>query len=203
MRPVAIHTLLLCALAAPVRSEVAIGTNLTLLVDFEKAPPANTIHEMWQEVRRLLHRTGVRLDLRLRSEVAPDQDFEEVVLLRFRGSCRASNLAPLLDERGPFAWSHTSEGLILPFADVACDNVRRAVEEALFGGEKARRDELFGRALGRVVAHELYHIIGGVHTHGKKGVAQAALSGRELIADRMTLEPEDARRMMEGFRARR
>lgn len=203
MRPVAIHTLLLCALAAPVRSEVAIGTNLTLLLDFEKAPPANTIREMQREVQQLLHRTGVRLDLRLRSEVAEDQDYEEVVLLRFRGSCRASSLAPLLDERGPFAWSHTSEGLILPFADVACDNVRRAVEEALFGGEKARRDELFGRALGRIVAHELYHIIGGVHTHGKKGVAQAALSGRELIADRMTLEPEDARRMMEGFRARR
>jgi hypothetical protein len=203
MRPVAIHTLLLCALAAPVRSEVAIGTNLTLLLDFEKAPPANTIREMQREVQQLLHRTGVRLDLRLRSEVAADQDYEDVVLLRFRGSCRASSLAPLLDERGPFAWSHTIEGLILPFADVACDNVRRAVEEALFGGEKARRDELFGRALGRIVAHELYHIIGGVHTHGKKGVAQAALSGRELIADRMTLEPEDARRMVEGFRARR
>lgn len=203
MRLVAISTLLLCVLAAPARSEVAIGTNLTILLDFEKAPPVATFREMQQEIHQLLHRTGVRLDLRLRSEVTSDQDFEDVVLLRFRGSCRASSLAPLLDERGPFAWSHVSEGYILPFADVACDHVRRAVEEALFGGEKARRDELFGRALARVIAHELYHIIGGVHTHGKKGVAQAALSGRELIADRMTLEPEDARRMVEGFRSRR
>jgi hypothetical protein len=203
MRRVAIHTLLLCALAAPMRSEVAIGTNLTILLDFEKAPPSATLREMRQEIRQLLGRTGVHLDLRLRSEVASDQDYEDVVLLRFRGTCRASGLAPLLDERGPFAWSHVSEGLILPFADVACDHVRRSVEEALFGGEKGRRDQLFGRALGRVIAHELYHIIGGVHAHGKKGVAQAALSGRELIAERMSLEPEDARRMMEGFRARR
>jgi hypothetical protein len=203
MRPVAFYTLLLCALAAPLRSEVAIGTNLTILLDFEKKPSGDTLGEMQREIRQLLAGTGVRLDLRMRSEVEANQDFEDVVLLRFRGSCRASDFAPLLDERGPFAWSHTSEGAILPFADVACDHVRRAVEEALFGGEKARRDVFLGRALGRVVAHELYHIIGGVHSHGKKGVAQSALSGRELIADRMILEPEDARRMAEGFRARR
>lgn len=203
MSRVAICTLLLCTLAAPMRSEVATGATLTLLLDFEKAPPLSTLREMQQELRQFLQSAGIRTDLRLRSEVPSDADFEDVVLLRFRGICQASALAPLLDERGPFAWSHVVEGSILPFAHVACDNVRRAVEEALFGGEKARRDELFGRALGRVVAHELYHIIAGVHSHGKKGIAQAALSGRELIAERMPLEPEDARRMMEGFWSRR
>jgi hypothetical protein len=203
MRLVAVYTLLLAFLAAPLRSEVAIGTNLTILLDFEKGPSQATLGEMNREIQNLLKKTGVRLDVRLRSEVPEHQDFEDVVLLRFRGTCKASHFVPLLDERGPFGWSHTSDGTILPFADVACDHVRRAVEEAIFGGQKAQRDLLFGRALGRVVAHELYHIIGGVHTHGKKGLAQAALSGRELVADRMTLEPEDARRMTEGFFSRR
>jgi hypothetical protein len=202
MRPVAICTLLFCVFAAPLRSEIAIGTNLTVLLDFQTAPPANTFREMQREVGQLLKNTGVRLELMLRSD-AEERDFEEVVLLRFRGSCRMNNMAPFLDERGPYAWSHTLEGSILPFADVACDNIRRAVEESLFGGEKAQRDRLFGRALGRVIAHELYHIIGGIHSHGRKGVAQAALSGRELIAERMTLEPEDAQRMREGMLGRR
>ncbi len=202
MRLVAICTLLVCGLAAPSRGEIAIGTNLTILLDFETRPSEASVTAMNQEIRQLLGRTGVRLDLRLRSEVAAQEDFEEIVLMRFKGACQMSNMPPLIDERGPLAWSHTAEGEILPFGDVACDRIRRSVEDALFGGEKGRRDQLFGRALGRVVAHELYHIIGGVHTHGKKGVAQASLSGRELISDHLTFEPEDAARMLSRLRSK-
>jgi hypothetical protein len=38
-----------------------------------------------------------------------------------------------------------------------------------------------GRALGRVVAHELVHILTRSGNHAREGVAQTALSGKELI----------------------
>lgn len=196
MRLVAIITLLFCAFAASSRAEIAIGTNLTVLLDFENRPHSKALDEMQSEVRGLLRRTGVRLDLRLRSETHPSADFEEVVLMRFQGTCKMGHMAPMIDERGPLAWSHSIEGEILPFGDVACDKIRRSVEDALYGGKKGQREKMFGRALGRVVAHELYHIIGSTHIHGKKGVAQAALSGRELIDDHMELEREDANRVL-------
>jgi hypothetical protein len=58
-----------------------------------------------------------------------------------------------------------------------------------------RLDYLMGRALGRVVAHELVHILTGSRRHTKDGVAQAELSGRELIAGPMKLSPADVKRL--------
>ncbi len=202
MRSVAIAVCLagsLLPIAA--RAEIAIGTNLTVLLDFEGPRSDATVREMNREIDYLLRRTGVNLSMRLRSEIKPDEDFEDLVLLRFRGSCKMENMAPLMDERGPLAWSHSVEGAILPFGEVACEKIRRAVEGALWGGQKKQRDELFGRALGRVVAHELYHIIGGTHAHGKRGVAQPSMSGQELIADRMEIANEDVERMLVRPRA--
>jgi hypothetical protein len=191
------------AVSTPASAAIAIGTHLTVVLDFEQQHSRPAIREMQKEVESLLRNTGVRISLRMRAELTPHEDFEELVLVRFRGYCQMKNLAPLIDERGPLAWSHTVDGEILPFGEVACDKIRRAVEAALWGGQRARREELFGRALGRVVAHELYHIIGATHRHGKKGVAQAALSGQELIADQMVIENEDLARMRTRLMANR
>jgi hypothetical protein len=65
----------------------------------------------------------------------------------------------------------------------------------MFGGDYAQGDELLGRALGRVVAHELVHILTGSHDHGREGVAQAALSGAQLITPRLSLSPSDLERL--------
>lgn len=201
MRHVAIALCLAgCLLPLQARAEIAIGTNLTVLFDFDGTYSSASVQEMQHEVDRLLQRTGVNLDLRLRSEAKQHEDFEDLVLVRFHGSCKMTNMAPLLDERGPLAWSHTVEGAILPFGEVSCDKIRRAVESALWGGQKAQKDQLFGRALGRVVAHELYHIIASTHKHGKKGIAQASLSPQELIADRLDIEPEDVQRIQTRLR---
>jgi len=39
---------------------------------------------------------------------------------------------------------------------------------------------MYGRALGRVVAHELYHIFAATETHGKDGVARSFHTRRDL-----------------------
>jgi cytochrome c553 len=46
-----------------------------------------------------------------------------------------------------------------------------------------RRDFIFGRAVGRVVAHELYHIFGNTWDHGSAGVGEATFSARDLLSD--------------------
>ncbi len=41
---------------------------------------------------------------------------------------------------------------------------------------------LFGRALGRVVAHEFIHMLRNSKNHDREGVEKASLSGVDLIA---------------------
>jgi len=42
------------------------------------------------------------------------------------------------------------------------------------------RDHMLGRALGRIVAHELFHILADTTLHAHDGVARSALSRGEL-----------------------
>lgn len=54
---------------------------------------------------------------------------------------------------------------------------------------------LFGRALARVMAHEIVHMVGKCAGHSHAGVFRHALSGRQLIADKLELGPEDIARL--------
>ena len=52
-----------------------------------------------------------------------------------------------------------------------------------FSDSSGKADELFGRALGRVVAHELYHMLTNTGKHGKSGIARDSLSAQQLIGE--------------------
>jgi hypothetical protein len=63
------------------------------------------------------------------------------------------------------------------------------------GGDFGNADVLLGRALGRVLAHEVVHILAKSGAHGHAGVAKTALSGSQLIAPELRLEAEDVERI--------
>jgi hypothetical protein len=117
------------------------------------------------------------------------------VVVKFRGTCQMDTMPFLFDERGPLAFTHSTDGEVLPFSEVACDRVRQSVESAMWGGDRRRADLLFGRALGRVLAHELVHIVAKSNKHGRKGIAMTSLSGVQLIADRLELDAHDVERL--------
>jgi hypothetical protein len=65
----------------------------------------------------------------------------------------------------------------------------------MWGGDFARKDELLGRALGRVLAHELVHMLTKSGEHSREGVQRPALSGKQLIADSLPLSAFDIDRL--------
>ena len=91
-------------------------------------------------------------------------------------------------------------GVILPFSDLACDNIRGAVHSAPIADGQLRGNVLLGRALGRVLAHELYHIVANTSEHDEGGVAQSALSGRELTSGLLELRPSDVEAIQSSLR---
>ncbi len=150
---------------------------------------------MRKELTKVFKPTNLIIDVRLRQDMKPQETFNDVVLVKLKGTCKMQNFAPLMDERGPFAWTHTVDGKILPFSEVACDHVRRSIQQAMMGGEIGDQDRLLGRALARVMAHEIVHMVGQCADHSHAGVFRHALSGRQLIADKLELDPQDIARL--------
>lgn len=168
---------------------------LTVLLQFDGDHSDVSLEEMKREVSNIMGLAGVSIDYRLRSELSSTDTPSDLVLIKFRGRCQMENLPPLMDERGPFAITNMTDGAVLPFSEVACDRVRDSIRRSMNGNELKRGDALLGRALGRVVAHELYHIVGKTPDHGKRGVAKTAMSGYQLIADELGFDPADIERL--------
>jgi cytochrome c553 len=66
---------------------------------------------------------------------------------------------------------------------VFCDLIGASIADRLSMMNAEERQLWYGRALGRVVAHEMYHILTGEKQHASHGVAQAHFSPSELLSD--------------------
>jgi hypothetical protein len=193
---VALAVLLLAGLTSYSEGLPELTAPLTLVVTSEQPMREATATAMHQELAKLMKQASIQIEWMQLSDFKPGTDVHDLVLVKFRGSCQITPAEVYLDERGPLAFTHTSDGEVLPFSEVLCDRVGVAARSAMEGGEFGRRDVLLGRALARVLAHELYHIKGQAHDHGKEGVARHSLTGRDLIGETLSFAPADARRMM-------
>ncbi len=68
------------------------------------------------------------------------------------------------------------QGSVLPVLEVYVEPVRSFIGQV-------ESSKLIGRALARVVAHEVTHFIDQDVTHGRRGLMQASFSGWDLITD--------------------
>jgi hypothetical protein len=197
MRHVQICACLLAAIALPVaaKSPVA-GADVTVIVNFKGNYSVPAVKAMKQEVEQILKTTGVSLDWRSRSEAA-DATFNDLVVLTFKGSCVFNPMPIVYDELGPYAITRTSGGEVQPFGEVDCDHVVSSLHSAMTGEDYGKADLLLGRALGRVVAHELVHMLTKSKQHGKEGVEKASLSARQLIAESLPLSAFDIDRLLQ------
>ena len=115
--------------------------------------------EMKRELESIMQEAGLSFDYKLRSELNGYDAPADIIAVKFHGRCRMETLPALFDERGPFAITRVTDGAVLPYSEVACDRVRVSVRSAMTGGDFEQGDVLLGRALGRVLAHEIYHIV--------------------------------------------
>lgn len=187
--------LLLAAFLPRIGAAPAVRPPVTLLLAFDRTHSDATVEEMKAELSKIMGEAGMTFDYKLRSELNESDTPSDIIVVRFTGSCAMSPAPVLFDERGPYAITHTSDGEVLPFSEVACDRVKVSIRSAMWGGDFSHADRLLGRALGRVLAHEIYHMVARTGDHGAKGVARRALSPRELIAERLVFDDHDLRKL--------
>ncbi len=167
---------------------------LTVILDFKGPHSRTSLKEMQRESGRILKSTGVNLDWRMLGQDS-SASYSDLVVMTFKGSCEYEPAAPIYDELGPLAITRTTNGEVQPFGEVDCDRVVNSARAAMSGSDYARADLLIGRAMGRVVAHELVHMLTKSGQHGTEGVEKAALSGKQLITASLPLSAFDIGRL--------
>ena len=187
------------ALAAGVASAAGNARPVGVYLSFESMPTAASIEIMKRAVENLLEPAGVTLAWRLTSENSGDESFAQLAVIRFKGTCRSTAPQPpslfgSLGEVNELATTSASKEHILPYTDVACDEVRKALTFVRQGSDLVEREKALGLALGRVVAHELYHILANTGAHTSEGIAKAVqllpdlVSAEELKFDRRSTQ---------------
>ncbi len=190
----AISLALGCAFAGSIGPR-ATATSLTVVFHFDSAYSDRSFLEMKREIGSILKDSGVHLDWRDRNKLNSAESFDNLVVVNFRGRCQMSPDALRADTPGPLAFTHRSDGVVLPFSEVECDRVRSSVQRGMGGDDYVRSDLLLGRALARVLAHELYHVLASTGSHAARGIAQPALSSADLVSEQLQLNDAELDRM--------
>jgi hypothetical protein len=116
---------------------------------------------------------------------APENDYS--ALVRLRGTCRPTEPGTRFEHAvsGPFtlASSAVADGVVLPFGDIDCAALNSFLGPSLWGEPGAVREFVYARAVARLMAHELYHVIGQTHDHARSGVAEPSFTVAELLSD--------------------
>jgi hypothetical protein len=175
-----------------------------VFLDFDSVPGAVPVDVMKKEVDKILKPSGVALDWRMASENHGDEVFSGLVVLKFKGKCKLegwsdtpAGLSP--GEERTLGTTKVVNGHVLPFTEVRCDEVKRALAYVRPEANQRERQRAFGIALGRVVAHELYHIFASTTGHAVRGLAKASESLEDLVtANTMGFRAEDSSAIRQG-----
>jgi hypothetical protein len=188
---------LLCLLnlGVPVSLADTPGQAALELVVYLKADakqPAATVEWMKRELSPLMRSAGYRVEWR-NPQTTGAEPADALVVVELHGACGVPSgvftSEPPVDNLNRLASTSVSEGRVLPFASVSCANLNRTLGPALVSEARARRDFLYGRAMARVLAHELFHMIVGTRDHTGDGVSKPCFTLADLLTERFEFEP--------------
>jgi hypothetical protein len=162
---------------------------LAVYYSFDTPPSAALVTEMQSEVGRILAAAGVRVAWRAVNSPRNGEDYQGIVVFQFRGVCSfdqdSAVYEPQAEPTGqPLAETDIADGRVLPFGAVECDRLRRFIAPVLKSLGPEDKNASLGRAIARVSAHEIYHMLTRSEGHARRGIARSSHSRAELTAPR-------------------
>lgn len=144
------------------------------------------------EVQRLIERPGTALLWRER--ITGQETFDRVLVVRMRGNCSTSV---------PQNWvvpstlgsTHVSDGKVQPFIDISCEHLTAAVSRQWRWPGGRIPPDIYGRALARVAAHEIFHALTESADHDDDGLMKPAFDRFDLCSRRLELVPASLTRL--------
>lgn len=166
-------------------------------MDFDHVPDTVSVEAMKRAVEHVLSASGIRVAWRRIEENHGTEAFARLAVLKFEGHCsaeapRSASEFGTLGETDTLAQTKVSRGRVLPYAKVECDQVRKALAYVAPGAGALNLKQALGLALGRVVAHELYHILSQSASHASEGLAKTSQLLKDLVSTRELVFDEGA-----------
>ncbi len=180
---------------APSAGQVAV------FLQFDHPIHEAALEHMKAEVGTILRPAGYEFVWILQTPDTELREYSDLVVVHFTGDCEGTpELRPVLNGEA-LAKTAISDGQVLPFTEVRCGEVRRFISQALNAQRQQEQSALLGRALGRVLSHEMFHMFAATREHGHAGVARPAHSVRELASPKeFRFDPEEIRVLLESKR---
>src|SRR5262249_15335041 len=142
---------------------------VALYTSFQQSVPTVVAEALQDEVEVIMEPLGMHFEWRSLAAARGNEVSAELAVITFKGRCDVTGLAARAAVPGALGWTHVSDGVILPFSDIDCDRIRVFLQRELLFLKADTREEAFGRAIGRVLAHELYHIVAQTAHHPSGG----------------------------------
>jgi hypothetical protein len=203
-------SILVCSFAPALFAAIDIPTepspqpSVAVFMDFDSKPEDASVEVMKKEADDLLKSAGIALDWKMLSDHGTVTS-PGLVVVKFRGHCKVEAWSQPGEDELPagtqtLGFTRVTNGHVLPFSEVECDQIRKALSYVAPGSTPMERQRAFGLAMGRVVAHELYHILARTTSHAEEGLAKATQSLRDLVtAPAMAFQEKDSRAIGQAF----
>jgi hypothetical protein len=171
---------------------------LTILFHFEQPYAQGALKDTERELKALMGDDAIKLEWHDRGDFEGKPTFAPIVILNFLGNCDPGSERSL--NRATDGWlarMHVFGEVVLPFGDVNCDLVRALMSDSPRGA--ALSEEGFGRALARVLAHELYHFLTQSTEHATQGLGKPSFSRADLSAGDLRLDRQQRDRLSKSL----
>jgi hypothetical protein len=170
---------------------VPTGATLEVYVKGQEASTPDVLSAMSRELGILMQPAGFQVVWRGAGDPPSTAGAEHLVMVELRGVCTAqfsSMTSTPLYFPTPLASSSVSDGKVLPFSWVDCAALNRFLAPVVSATSQAEQDDLYGRSMARLLAHEFYHILAQTDDHAPSGIAKARFSTADLLADHFDFE---------------
>ena len=158
----------------------------TLVVYLSGSMQPRSLDYMKLELEHLMRTGGYRVEWSdARSTERPSTD-ATLIVVKLHGACEIGEAPPI--KPGPLASTVVTDGRILPFSTVDCDHLTHLLAAQLASQPRARQDFLYGRAMARVLAHEVYHVLLNTGDHAREGIARAGFTATDLLSEHFEFE---------------
>jgi hypothetical protein len=162
-------------------------TDLAVYLNADANQPSAPLENMKRELSSIMQAAGYRVVYGDPRNPDTNSRVSTLVVLELRGSCGmpAGNyrIERAVASGASLAETSVSDGVVMPFSYINCANLTRMIGPVLGDEPSAQRDYFYGRAMARVAAHELYHVMMGSRVHGHEGVAKPSFSVADLLND--------------------
>jgi hypothetical protein len=162
--------------------------SVTVYLKAEAADSEAALDSMRKELARIMEYGNYEL-LWMDPNQARANAHGPLVVVELQGACNPSYGITSLAGMNPetihgrtLASSQVVSGRILPFVWLHCETLNDFLGSSLAGASAACREMLYGRAMARLIAHELYHFLVQTRHHTRSGVTQSHLTPAETLA---------------------